>query len=186
MAYRLLRVTFAPELHHEDWEDLAQEAVEKVIIALKKNPEPVDPSKGTFKNWFAGIVKNVKNDRQRREHGRPRGGDTGGATEYGEPRGDAPPKGGRAERIPLDLLSKEPEDKEANLTIESIAGALDLKRVFSELTHDEKEIVRLLYDGYSSREISNLLGNIQPGTVRWKLKKMRTRLNRRSGEDFQA
>jgi len=65
-AYRLLQFEFARGWQPADWEDMAQEAVLKVITALAK--EAVDVSR--FDVWFVTVVKNVARDRYRTEVGR--------------------------------------------------------------------------------------------------------------------
>lgn len=65
-AYRLLQSRFTRGWQPADWEDMAQEAVLKVITALAK--EAVDVSR--FDAWFYTVVQNVALDRHRREAGR--------------------------------------------------------------------------------------------------------------------
>lgn len=65
-AYRLLQSRFARGWQPADWEDMAQEAVFKVIVALAA--ETVDVSR--FEAWFRTVVRNIAYDRYRTEHGR--------------------------------------------------------------------------------------------------------------------
>lgn len=65
-AYRQLQSGPARGWQPADWEDMAQDAVCKAIIALQAGT--VDESQ--FEQWFAALVRNLARDHWRSRHGR--------------------------------------------------------------------------------------------------------------------
>lgn len=68
-AYRWLQLQFARGGQAADWNDLAQDAVLKVIVALQTGK--VDAAKFNW-SWFRSVVEHVARDWWRRDHPRDR------------------------------------------------------------------------------------------------------------------
>jgi RNA polymerase sigma factor (sigma-70 family) len=139
-AKDLLRYQFARDWQPADWEDMSQEAVLKVSLAVEK--KKFDPSRFT-NAWFKTVVHRVAVDHYRKLHGRH--GERIEVTLLNETEGTLP-----------DELVSEDEQVGSALTRLSVN---DLLKMTSELLPNERVVLHLTYwHGLKSDEIAEVLG----------------------------
>jgi RNA polymerase sigma factor (sigma-70 family) len=149
-AYRLLQFEFARGWQPADWEDMAQEAVIKVITALAK--EAVDVSR--FDVWFVTVIKNVARDRYRTEVGRD----------------------GKREYLPWQD-DHESEDARWEEGLTSVLANCDVQALLVMLPPRERTVVELTYwYDLTSNEVADVLGGgVSASAVRtWHRNALRT------------
>lgn len=141
-AVDLLRYRYARGWPPEDWEDMAQNVVHKVIVAQQNGRLPLQ----RFAAWFATVVRNVATDYWKARHGRH------GKRTYVPVEGTTEPEDARQETLLAQFLDK--HDMEAILDHTP------------ELQYHERATLRLVcYYGFSHPELADVFG-VPQGTVR--------------------
>jgi RNA polymerase sigma factor (sigma-70 family) len=151
-AYRLLQSGPARGWQPADWEDMAQDAVCKAIIALQAGT--VDESQ--FEQWFATLVRNVARDHWRSRYGR---------------------SGARAQLSWQE--APEPEDTRQPAAFDRILAQYDvqslLERTRSLRPHERTALELWYWYGCSDEDIAAVLG-ARASTVRGWLRSARDKL----------
>jgi len=139
-AYRLLRSKYAYDCRPADWEDMAGDAVLKVIVASAAGKVP---SSG-FDPWFCGLVHNEAIDHHRRETGRD-------GRRLNEPLEDA----GEDVQLEGDLAQEL-----ATIDVQSLLDRTELE------PHERLVLDYTYWYDLKSEEIAQILGGTTASTVR--------------------
>lgn len=164
-AYTWLRSGYARGWQPADWEDMAQEAVCRVLKEIATGK--VERQRFAVEGWFRTVVRNVAIDRQRKHAGR---------------------RGGR-EFLPEDKIETL-TDERTEAQLNHVLAKLDVQALLEDptvLQEHERVVLELRFGlryGYelSSREIAEVLGMDSDSTVRTWLKNALRKLQEHYGE----